>query len=122
MSGVTGFRGRVCAQAYRRPGGAPPLERVLLVGCASLLIVAGVTVGPGLTVGPAGAVTADQGTSTGFTSTASTDLCGAVAPGQARCLAMRRTDVTQPAALTSNPSVVAPASTPAGYGPAGPVS
>jgi len=90
------------------------LPSVLLRSCV-LLAVTGLTAVTVLTavVGPAaaGALTADPGA--GVTSQ---DLCAAAAPGQLRCLAVRRTDVSEPADLTGG--VSAPASTPAVYGPA----
>ena len=48
---------------------------------------------------------------------ATQELCGAPAPGQMRCLGVRRIDVTQPAALASQPGIASPSATPAGYGP-----
>ncbi|MBV9821741.1 MAG: hypothetical protein JO144_05805, partial [Actinobacteria bacterium] len=63
-----------------------------------------------LTASPAGA------------SSTTADLCGAAAPGQMRCLGVRRTDITQPAALAGQPDVASPSATPVGYGPADLVS
>ncbi len=71
-------------------------------------LVAGVLTVGTLSVLPAGASTTDPATQ---------ELCGAPAPGQMQCLAVRRTDVSQPAALVSQPSVATPLATPAGYGP-----
>lgn len=49
---------------------------------------------------------------------ATQDVCGIPAPGQLRCLSVRRTDVVEPAGLSGRSDVAAPASTPYGYGPA----
>ncbi|MDQ1740438.1 MAG: hypothetical protein QOE53_2090, partial [Pseudonocardiales bacterium] len=111
MSGVTGLRARVVSRARRRAGGAA------LLGCAWLLTVAGLAP----VSGPAGALAADQSLP-GSTGTSSQELCGLPAPGQLRCLAVRRTDASQPAGLSGSSDVAAPAATPAGYGPADLVS
>ena len=66
-----------------------------------------------VTAAPAGAAPPSR-----TTGSSSLDLCAAPAPGQLRCLGVRRTDVSQPAALASQPSVATPAASPAGYGPA----
>src|SRR5262249_54851379 len=42
----------------------------------------------------------------------------ATAPRTFGCFALRRTDVTQPAALAAHPDAVTPNATPSGYGPA----
>lgn len=109
MSGVTGLRARFFGGQGLRRGCALAVAGVIAV--TGLTAVAGLSTA--LTAAPAAAVTADP--STGV---ATQDLCGTPAPGQMRCLAVRRTDVSQVAALASSPGVAAPASTPAGYGPA----
>jgi len=81
-----------------------------LLSCAALAASL-ITV---LTPGAAGALSSDP-TAAG---PSSLKLCGAPAAGQLSCLGVRRTDVSQPAALASNPDLATPYATPAGYGPA----
>ncbi|HST49856.1 hypothetical protein [Jatrophihabitans sp.] len=90
-----------------RTGSIVP-RRAGVLAAAMLIAAAGLTALQ-LTASPAGADTS---------AVASLDLCAAPAPGQMRCLGMRRTDVSQPAALAGQPSVATPAATPAGYSPA----
>jgi len=111
MSGVTGLRARGASRARRRIGTAT------LLGCAWLLTVAGLSP----ISGPAGALVAGPSTA-GLTAAGSQELCGLPAPGQLRCLGVRRTDVSEPAGLSGSSEVAAPATAPAGYGPADLVS
>lgn len=46
------------------------------------------------------------------------DVCGSAAPGQARCLSLKRTAVKEPAHLAAHPMAAVPAAAPSGYGPA----
>jgi hypothetical protein len=90
---------------------AAPVTGLLAVLLAGLLTV-GLTALE-VTASPAGAAT-----SLATTGVASLELCGDPAPGQLRCFGVRRTDVSQPATLASQPGVASPSATPAGYGPA----
>ncbi|HEV2885411.1 MAG TPA: hypothetical protein VGX49_00750, partial [Jatrophihabitans sp.] len=135
MSGVTGLRARLSGHTPRRLDastlsdrsvlrGAALLDRCVLRGTALLAVAAlstagGVSAVVVLSAAPAGASTVGGSSleSTSPSSSTSQDLCGTPAPGQLRCLAVRRIDVSQPAALASNPDVATPSATPAGYGP-----
>lgn len=99
-----------------RDGVRQRLGRPALIGAAWLLAVTSLT-GLGGLAGPAGALTGDEGASS-YSTTTGQELCGLPAPGQLRCLGVRRTDVSEPAALSGSPDAATPAAVPAGYGPA----
>ena len=128
MSGG-GLRSRVSGGAWRKPGTSTPRNRAGRVGRhraptprrpVALIAAVAVMLAAGLGLTATGLAAAPVGASTAPGAVASLDLCATPAAGQLRCFGVRRTDVSQPAALASQPSVATPDATPAGYGPGRP--